>query len=98
MFPHHRRVLHPIRLPSALYPKANIHKFPPPPGCPSLQTGSNSPSILPSPQQRELLELAVKGCKSLGLQIVSGRLAGSWAGPAACPALPTLLARAGPTC
>lgn len=36
------------------------------------ETGSNSPSILPSYQQRELLELAVKSCKALGLQIVSG--------------------------
>ncbi|KAL4430749.1 hypothetical protein ABPG75_006005 [Micractinium tetrahymenae] len=33
------------------------------------ETGSNSPSILPSHQQRELLELAVKSCKALGLQI-----------------------------
>ncbi|EFN59059.1 hypothetical protein CHLNCDRAFT_137776 [Chlorella variabilis] len=33
------------------------------------ETGSNSPSILPSYQQRELLELAVKSCKALGLQI-----------------------------
>jgi carnosine synthase len=37
------------------------------------ETGSNSPSILPSYQQRELLDLAVKSCKALGLQIVSGR-------------------------
>ena len=43
-----------------------------PPLTPSLQTGSISPSILPSQQQRELLELAVKSCKSLGLQIVRG--------------------------
>ena len=40
------------------------------------ETGSNSPSILPSYQQRELLELAVKSCKALGLQIVSGAAAG----------------------
>jgi hypothetical protein len=33
------------------------------------ETGSNSPSVLPSYQQRELLELAVKSCKALGLQI-----------------------------
>ena len=49
------------------------------------ETGSNSPSILPSQQQRELLELAVKSCKSLGLQIVSGGgqgWGGGWAGRA----------------
>ncbi len=46
------------------------------------ETGSNSPSILPSYQQRELLELAVKSCKSLGLQIVSG--GGLVAGTATC--------------
>jgi hypothetical protein len=40
------------------------------------ETGSNSPSILPSQQQRELLELAVKSCKSLGLQIVSSSSSG----------------------
>ncbi|CAG9461129.1 unnamed protein product [Pedinophyceae sp. YPF-701] len=33
------------------------------------ETGSNCPSILPSYQQRELLELAVQGCKSLGLKL-----------------------------
>lgn len=48
--------------------------------CPSLPSsslaGSNSPSILPSYQQRELLELAVKSCKALGLQIVSAMAMG----------------------
>lgn len=49
------------------------------------ETGSNSPSVLPSYQQRELLELAVKSCKALGLQIVSrpARLQPP-PGPAAC--------------
>ena len=34
------------------------------------ETGSNTPSILPSYQQRELLDLAVQSCKALGLTMV----------------------------
>ena len=65
------------------------HRLPPParaarcligPGAPPpllpLAAGSNSPSLLPSYQQRELLELAVKSCKALGLQIVSSMAMG----------------------
>lgn len=58
-----------VRFEGATQPQHLLPSLPPPS---RLRAGSNSPSILPSYQQRELLELAVKSCKSLGLQIVSG--------------------------